>query len=71
MLKSIEVKLYPTDAQVATLNEWLGVCCWLYNRMLEHRTKAYKRRGESATCYDQFKMLTGPSEQAIAEVDGG
>src|SRR3990167_2275902 len=58
MFYAIESKLYPTAAQVETLESWLRSCCWVYNRALEQRIKAYKRRGESATLYSQFAMLT-------------
>lgn len=58
MLKTIEAKLYLTDAQERTLSDWLRICCWTYNRALEHRTKAYKRRNEQTTLFTQMKMLT-------------
>ena len=58
MIRTVEAKLYPTAAQEAKLNGWLGVCCSLYNRMLEHRIKAYRRRGESVGYNGQCALLT-------------
>lgn len=58
MLHTIEFKLYPTSAQAETLKSWLRSCCWIYNRALEHRKKAYARRGDSATLNQQSRMLT-------------
>lgn len=58
ILRTVEFKLYPSAEQAKTLDSWLGACCWVYNRALEQRTKAYKRRGESPTLYDQCKLLT-------------
>lgn len=58
ILRTVEVKLYPTKKQIATLEEWMRVCCWIYNRLLEHRTKAYGRRGESSSFYGDCELLT-------------
>ena len=68
MLRSIEAKLYPTPAQVETLDNWLQTCCRVYNQALEQRIKAYKRRKESVSLYDQFGMLTEWRER-ISTVD--
>ena len=56
--RTIEFKLYLNASQEATLTEWLRTCCWVYNQALEHRIKAYKRRGDSPTRYDQQMLLT-------------
>ena len=37
----------PTSAQMETLNQTLGACRWLYNRMLYDRSACYKHTGES------------------------
>src|SRR5690349_19459052 len=47
MLRTVEMKLYLTPAQEITLTSWLRTCCGLYNRALEQRIKAYRRRNES------------------------
>lgn len=56
--KIAEFKLYLTKEQESTLTEWLKTACWIYNRSLDHRSKAYKRRGNTVTNFDQTKMLT-------------
>jgi len=58
ILRTVEFKLYPNKTQAATLEAWLRRCCWLYNRALEQRTKAYRRRRESLSKYDQQVWLT-------------
>lgn len=58
MLRTIEVKLYLTDAQERTLSGWLRSCCWTYNRALEQRIKAYRRRQASTTYNSQSALLT-------------
>jgi putative transposase len=63
ILKTIEFKLYLNEQQEVTLNEWLRVCCWTYNQALEHRIKAYKRRGESFSYNTQSVLLTGLRER--------
>jgi len=57
-MRTIEFKIYPTSSQIETLNGWMRTCCWIYNRALEHRTKAYKRRKESVTFNTQSAKLT-------------
>lgn len=46
MLKTVAMKLYLSPVQEETLSSWLHSCCWLYNRCLEQRIKAYQRRKE-------------------------
>lgn len=38
MYKTIEARLYLNDRQRQTLEAWLRMSCWIYNRALEHRT---------------------------------
>lgn len=58
ILKTVTVKLYPTKKQIKTLEEWLRVCCWIYNQALAQRKKAYDRRGESSSYKKQCYLLT-------------
>lgn len=58
MIRTFQYKLYPSHTQIKTLSRWIATCCWLYNKALEHRIKAYKRRGESIRYNDQSKLLT-------------
>lgn len=57
MIRSIEVKLYPTSEQARTLTAWMERCCWVYNQALEHRIKAWERRRESVGLYAQTHLL--------------
>ena len=56
--KSVEFKLYLSKEQEATLNDWLGQCCWVYNKCLEQRRDAWKEHKESVGAFSQIKMLT-------------
>jgi|SRR6185503_11367814 len=58
MIRVYQYKLYPNQTQIKAMSGWMGTCCWLYNRALEHRIKAWKRRGESVSLYDQSNLLT-------------
>jgi putative transposase len=58
MLRAVELKLYLTASQEGTLERWLRSCCWLYNRCLEQRIKAYQRRKEAVSLYAQTALLT-------------
>lgn len=63
MIRTFQYKLYPNDSQRKTLERWMGICCDIYNRALEHRIKAYKRRGAHITYAEQQGLLTRQRER--------
>ncbi len=58
MILTYSYKLYLNASQEKALGRWLRTCAWIYNRALEQRSKAYKRRKESVTYQDQQALLT-------------
>ena len=58
MIKTFRYRLYPTKAQRAQLNLWLGICCWVYNKTLEVREKAWERRQENLSLFETHNKLT-------------
>ena len=48
--KTYQFRIYPTHKQVNRLEEWLGVCCEIYNAALDERKSAYRMAGVSL-CY--------------------
>jgi putative transposase len=40
------------------LEQTLGECRWLYNKLLEDRKAAFEEAGEELTCFDQHKVIT-------------
>lgn len=58
MIKTFQYKLYPNQSQIVEFEKWISICCWTYNRALEHRIKAYRRRAMNVTFYDQVYLLT-------------
>ena len=56
--RTVERKLYPNATQTETLERYRVECCRLYNLALEQRIKAYARRKEFTTLYDQQAWLT-------------
>lgn len=57
-MKTVSAKLYPTASQEHSLARFLDVGRWVFNKALEHRIKAYNRRGESVQYMQQQAMLT-------------
>ena len=47
-----KLRLYPTAEQRRRLDVYFGAARWVWNRALEFRSKAYRRRGESVTGTD-------------------
>jgi putative transposase len=45
--KTYLFRLYPTGKQSHTLEQWLGLCCQLYNAALDERKSAYRMAGIS------------------------
>ena len=58
MLKTFRYRLYPTKAQQTLLNLWLGICCWVYNKTLNVRKKAWEQKEEKLSFFDTNKKLT-------------
>lgn len=57
-MRTTEFKLYPSKSQAKKLDEWMSHCCFLFNKFLDQRKKAYSRRKESISYNDQCKTLT-------------
>ena len=58
MPRAYRYRFYPTAAQRLQLESGFGAARWVWNRALEYRTKAYRRRGESVTGVDFSRLLT-------------
>ena len=56
--RAYRYRFYPTTEQRLRLEGWFGAARWAWNRSLEFRTKAYRRRRESVTGMDFSKLLT-------------
>jgi putative transposase len=57
-MRAYKLRLYPNAEQRGALNRYFGSARWTWNRSLEYRTKAYRRRGESVTGIDFSRLLT-------------
>jgi putative transposase len=57
-MKTVKAKLYPTPLQERAMLRFLDAGRWVYNRALEQRIKAYRRRGESVQYAKQQALLT-------------
>jgi putative transposase len=57
--KTYLFRLYPTSKQMRRLEEWLGLCCEVYNAALDERKSAYRRAGVSLSFEDQCAELPG------------
>lgn len=57
-MKTIEFKLYLKAAQEEMLSSWMRTCCGIFNRALDQRIKAFKRRAESVNYNQQQGLLT-------------
>ena len=57
--KTYLFRIYPTRKQINTLEQWLGLCCQLYNAALDERKSAYRMAGVSLSYEDQCAELPG------------
>jgi putative transposase len=55
-------RLYPTRKQTQALEEWLGLCCDVYNAALDERKSAYRIAGVSLSYAQQCAELPGCKE---------
>src|SRR5258708_29449556 len=56
--KTYLFRLYPTHKQSNTLEQWLGLCCPLYNAALDERTRAYRMAGVSLSYEHQCAAMS-------------
>lgn len=57
MIKVFRYRIYPTKAQVQSLELQLAVCCELYNAALQERRDAWKLNRKSISWLDQILQL--------------
>jgi putative transposase len=55
--KTYHFRIYPTHKQVNRLEEWLGLCCEIYNAALDERKSAYRMAGVSLSYEHQCAEL--------------
>src|SRR5260370_678047 len=55
--KTYQFRIYPTKKQMRILNEWLVVCCEVYNAALDERKSAYRMAGVSLSYEQQSAEL--------------
>ncbi len=55
--KTYQFRIDPTHKQVNRLEEWLGLCCELYNAALDERKRAYRMAGVSLSYEHQCAEL--------------
>ena len=58
MIRTHTVRIYPNKETETTLFRYLNVSRYIYNQCLEQRIKAWKRRKESVSQFDQQLLLT-------------
>ena len=56
--RAYRYRFHPSHEQRQALESCFGASRWVWNRSLEYRTKAYRRRGESVTGVDFSRLLT-------------
>src|SRR6266705_5748679 len=68
--KTYLFRIYPTHKQRNVLEEWLGLCCEVYNATLDERKSAYRMVGVSLSYEHQSAELPGCKEvrPELAEV---
>lgn len=60
--KTYQFRIYPTRKQTQTLEEWLGLCCEVYNAALDERRSAYRVAGVSLSYAHQCAELPACKE---------
>ena len=62
MKRSYRYRLYPTKKRQRLLNDWLELCCDVYNAALDERKSAYRVAGVSIDYTQQCAELPGCKE---------
>lgn len=62
LYRALKFRIYPTKQQTSQIDRTLDCCRFVYNKMLERSTKAYKRRGEHLSGFDMIRLLPSMKE---------
>ena len=57
MLKAYKYRIMPNEAQKQLINKHIGSCRFLYNMMLETKTKEYAATQKNLSCFDLIKKI--------------
>lgn len=57
MIRSYKYRIYPSHAQETLLENWLNLCCELYNAGLQERRDAYRIARKTIAYKDQQNQL--------------
>ncbi|HEX9131506.1 MAG TPA: transposase [Ktedonobacteraceae bacterium] len=60
--KTYHYRLYPTSRQIKVLQQWLGLCCEVYNAALDERRSAYRMAAISLSYAHQCAELPACKE---------
>lgn len=56
-VRALKFRIYPTKSQQLQIDDTLACCRFVYNKMIERNSKAYKRRGEHLSHYEMQNLL--------------
>lgn len=57
IIRALKFRIYPTEQQQRQIDTTLNCCRYVYNKMLERNSKAYKRRGEHLSYMTMQNLL--------------
>lgn len=58
MLRMFKYRLYPTKKQIKRIDTTLGMCGWLYNKLLSVKIETYRNGGKSLSKFDLYKDIS-------------
>ena len=61
-MKAYKYRIYPTKAQAKKFEQWLDICCELYNAALQERRDAWRVAKKSVNYTEQCRQLTEVKE---------
>lgn len=63
MIKAFKFRLYPTINQSNQLNQYIGICRFVYNWALNQKVKTYEQIGKSIFRFDLNKRIPNLKKQ--------
>ena len=63
MIKAFKFRLYPTINQSNQLNQYIGICRFVYNWALNQKVKTYEQIGKSIFRFDLKKRIPNLKKQ--------
>ena len=63
--RTYKFRIYPSKAQISTLEDTLELCRWTYNQTLAYRKNKWESEKQNISKYDTHKLLPSWKQEKL------